>query len=171
MMHGDSDDDDDVNDNEHDYSQDTIVIELIKKYKKVVLGDAINQSIDFLPNGGQNTWRAMIGDMYNNFNNRGWGVWVSSNNSIHWSWARTTWEPNFQVILGNRYTLKIINTPNEIKLILFNQNNNTTQSASKSTNNDKNTYSMTTNGPVTIGGWISYGGERFPGTIYSIEVR
>ena len=40
-----------INDNEHDYSQDTIVIELIKKYKKVVLGDAINQSIDFLPNG------------------------------------------------------------------------------------------------------------------------
>ena len=140
-------------------------------FPKLGLMDNWEMIIDFLPNGGQNTWRAMIGDMYNNFNNRGWGVWVSSNNSIHWSWARTTWEPNFQVILGNRYTLKIINTPNEIKLILFNQNNNTTQSASKSTNNDKNTYSMTTNGPVTIGGWISYGGERFPGTIYSIEVR
>ena len=28
-----------------------------------------------------------------------------------------------------------------------------------------------TYGPVTIGGWISYGGERFPGTIHSIVVK
>jgi hypothetical protein len=28
-----------------------------------------------------------------------------------------------------------------------------------------------TNGPVTIGGWISYGGERFPGQIYSVDVK
>jgi len=40
-----------INDNEYDYSQDTLVIELMKKYKKVVLGDAFNQSIDFLPDG------------------------------------------------------------------------------------------------------------------------
>ena len=40
-----------LNDNDYDFSQDTLVIELIKKYKKVVLGDLINQSIDFLPDG------------------------------------------------------------------------------------------------------------------------
>jgi hypothetical protein len=40
-----------INDNQYDYSQDTLVIELIKKYKKVVLGDSFNQSIDFLPDG------------------------------------------------------------------------------------------------------------------------
>ena len=40
-----------INDNEYDYSQDTLVIELMKKYKKVVLGDAFNKSIDFLPDG------------------------------------------------------------------------------------------------------------------------
>ena len=40
-----------INDNNYDYSQDTMVIELIKKYKKVVLGDSINQSINFLPDG------------------------------------------------------------------------------------------------------------------------
>jgi hypothetical protein len=40
-----------INDNDYDYSQDIIVIELMKKYKKVVVGDAFNQSIDFLPNG------------------------------------------------------------------------------------------------------------------------
>jgi hypothetical protein len=26
-------------------------------------------------------------------------------------------------------------------------------------------------GPVTIGGWINYGGENFPGEIYSVEVK
>ena len=40
-----------LDDNDYDYSQDTLVIELIKKYKKVVLGDSINKSIDFLPDG------------------------------------------------------------------------------------------------------------------------
>ncbi len=40
-----------INDNQYDYSNDTLVIELIKKYKKVVLGDLFNQSIDFLPDG------------------------------------------------------------------------------------------------------------------------
>lgn len=39
-----------INDNNYDYSQDTFIIELMKKYKKVVLGDSFNQSIDFLPN-------------------------------------------------------------------------------------------------------------------------
>lgn len=40
-----------LDDNDYDYSQDTLVIELIKKYKKVVLGDSINKSMDFLPDG------------------------------------------------------------------------------------------------------------------------
>jgi len=40
-----------INDNDYDYSQDTLVIELIKTYKKVIIGDLINQSIDFLPEG------------------------------------------------------------------------------------------------------------------------
>jgi len=40
-----------LNDNDYDYSQDTIVIELIKKYKKVILGDLFDQCIDFLPDG------------------------------------------------------------------------------------------------------------------------
>ena len=40
-----------LNDNDYNYSQDTIVIELIKKCKKVILGDLFNQYIDFLPDG------------------------------------------------------------------------------------------------------------------------
>lgn len=40
-----------INDNDYDYSEDTIVIELMKKYKKIIIGDAFNKSIDFLPEG------------------------------------------------------------------------------------------------------------------------
>lgn len=40
-----------INDNEYDYSKDIFIIELIKKYKKLILGDLFNQSIDFLPLG------------------------------------------------------------------------------------------------------------------------
>ena len=40
-----------INDNKYDYSQDMLVIGLIKVYEKVVLGDSFNQSIDFLPDG------------------------------------------------------------------------------------------------------------------------
>jgi hypothetical protein len=50
---------------------------------------------------------------------------------------------------------------------LTNLNNNTTQTA---TNNSISGYVMPTNGPVTIGGWINYSGENFPGTISRITV-
>jgi len=40
-----------LDDNNYNYSQDTIVLELLKKYKKVGLGDSFNQHIDFLPDG------------------------------------------------------------------------------------------------------------------------
>ena len=40
-----------INDNEYNFSQDSFVIELMKKYKKVIIGDLYNQYIDFLPDG------------------------------------------------------------------------------------------------------------------------
>ncbi len=40
-----------LDNNNHNYSKDTMIIELIKKYKKLALGDSINQSIEFLPDG------------------------------------------------------------------------------------------------------------------------
>ena len=36
---------------------------------------------------------------------------------------------------------------------------------------DTNKYKMDTNGPVTIGGWQNYNGERFPGYIYKISAH
>ena len=126
-------------------------------------------NINFNVTGGQGRWRALIGDMYNNVNWRGWGVWVSYNNNIHFSWQSVTWfaNPAFTVQLNVNYNLKITMTPTSLNLVLTNLNNNTTQTA---TNNSIRGYVMTTNGPVTIGGWINYSGENFPGTISRITV-
>jgi hypothetical protein len=38
-----------INDNSYDYSQDDVVIGLMKIYKRVVLGDKFTQPVDFLP--------------------------------------------------------------------------------------------------------------------------
>jgi hypothetical protein len=127
-------------------------------------------NIDFNVNSHNSNWRAIIGDMYNNYNNRGWGVWLSPNNNIHFSWQRVTWDanPQFNVQVNTNYNLKINMTSTSLTLLLTNLNTNTTKTA---VNNSIVNYVMTTNGPVTIGGWINYSGERFPGTISSINVR
>ena len=57
--------------------------------------------------GGSGAWRALIGNMYNSVINRGWGVWVSFGNSIHFSWTSTTWELPFSVELYVPYMLTI----------------------------------------------------------------
>jgi len=107
--------------------------------------------------------------MYNNVNTRGWGVWVSPNNNIHFSWQSITWDanPNFNLVLNINYNLKIRMNPNSLTLIITNLTNNATQTA---TINSISGRIMTTNGPVTIGGWINYSGENFPGTISRISV-
>jgi hypothetical protein len=126
-------------------------------------------NINFNVTGQNSNWRALIGDMYNNNNNRGWGVWLSPNNNIHFSWQRVTWDanPQFNVQANTNYNLKINMTSTSLTLLLTNLNTNTTKTA---VNNSIVNYVMTTNGPVTIGGWINYSGERFPGTISSINV-
>ncbi len=127
-------------------------------------------SVDFNVSGGQNMWRPIIGDMYNNVNLRGWGVWVSSSNSIHFSWKSNTWNatPAFNVLLNRKYNLTITKTPSSITLLLTDLETNTKQT---STNNSINGYVMSTNGPVTIGGWINDNGEKFIGTISNITVK
>lgn len=126
-------------------------------------------NINFNVTGGQGRWRALIGNMYNNVNWRGWGVWVSYNNNIHFSWQSVTWfaTPAFNVQLNVNYNLKVTMTSTSLTLVLTNLNNNTTQTA---TNNSISGYVIPTNGPVTIGGWINYSGENFPGTISRITV-
>jgi hypothetical protein len=128
-------------------------------------------NINFICTGNWGNWRALIGNMYNSTVNRGWGVWVSSSNSIHFSWSSITWEPGFRVELNRHYSLSIYRTPNELNILLIRGDNGEVQTATNTDMRDTNRYKMDTNGPVTIGGWQNYNGERFPGYIYKISAH
>lgn len=127
--------------------------------------------ISFTVTGGQGTYRALVGDMYNEINSgRGWGIWVSANNPsrIHWSWANTTSEPaTISVNLNTPYILTAAQSSatSTITLTLLSVASNTTQTGSFSTGGNP-----IGRGPVTIGGWRTYSGENFIGTISYINV-
>jgi hypothetical protein len=125
-------------------------------------------NIQFTLNGGSG-WRPLIGNMYNNTNRRGWGVWVSPSKIIHWSWKYNTVDFEFNVDNGIRYNLKIINSPATLTIVLRNIEKGTEQKgASNKTQNDV----MATDGPVTIGGWNNNRdqNQKFPGKIHSISI-
>lgn len=122
--------------------------------------------VEFKCNGGSYSWRALVGDMYNGTSWRGWGLWVSSSNGIHWSWASSTWDaPGFVVENGVKYKINVSRNDNMLTFTLTNLNTNN-KSVASTGYSDRMTF-----GPVTIGGWINYSGERFPGEIYSVEVK
>lgn len=123
-------------------------------------------SIRFITTSGTNSWRALIGDMYNSDNFRGWGIWISNENGLHFSWKNQTWESPIAVSLNTEYILKINRTPTSLTFLLTTVSTNETQT---SNTNISSVNVMTTNGPVTIGGWLNHS-ERFPGTIYDITV-
>ena len=126
-------------------------------------------SIRFITTGGTNSWRALIGDMYNQFNERGWGLWISSSNRLFFSWKEEqVWDSPIAVSLNIEYILKINRTPTSLTFLLTTVSTNETQT---SNTNISSGNVMTTNGPVTIGGWLSYSGEQFPGTISYITVN
>jgi len=143
----------------------------LSNFPKLGQLDKWELNINFYVYGNSGNWRALIGNMYNSVVNRGWGVWVSSGNSIHFSWSNITWEPNFIVELSVHYSLSINRTPNQLSITLIRGDNGQVQSATNWDMRDTNRYKMDTNGPVTIGGWQNYNGERFPGYIYKISVH
>jgi uncharacterized protein YjbI with pentapeptide repeats len=97
-------------------------------YEFPVLADLTSWQIDIsftvtssMSVGGSSTWRALIGDMYNNINSRGWGLWVSSSSRIHWSWAGATAEPaTISVSLNTPYVLTAAQSSGTITLTLRN---------------------------------------------------
>jgi hypothetical protein len=124
--------------------------------------------ISFTVTGGAGTWRALVGDMYNEITNRGWGIWISSSNRIHWSWVGTVSEPGtITVNLNTAYTLRVVqsSTTSTITITLTTVSNSAVQTGSFATGG--NTIGK---GPVTIGGWRSLAGENFPGTISYVNV-
>lgn len=124
-------------------------------------------NIEFTLTGGSG-WRPLIGDMYNNVNTgRGWGVWVSPSNGIHWSWSNKTKDTVINVGSNIKYNLKIINNEQTMTFVLLN-----TSSGNEQTDSfyKPSGAAMSTNGQVTIGGWIANKNEKFVGTIHSIKI-
>lgn len=148
-----------------------ITIPTLNTYEFPEIASLIEWQIDisFTVTSGAGTWRALIGDMYNEINTRGWGIWVSNNNRIHWSWANTTSEPaTITVALNTAYRLTVAQSSSPSSLItitLVTLATSATQTGSFSTGSNP-----IGKGPVTIGGWRTYSSENFPGTISFINV-
>lgn len=124
--------------------------------------------ISFTATGGAGTWRALIGDMYNNINNRGWGIWVSSSNRIHWSWLVNTSEPGaITVALNTPYVITVAQSSATatVTITLRTISSGATQTGSFSYGSN-----VIGKGPVTIGGWRNTASENFIGTISYVNV-
>ena len=80
--------------------------------------------LSFTVTGGTGTWRALIGDMYNEINSGGWGMWVSGWSGytrIHWSWQSGTVTPDtITVNLNTPYVLTAAQTGGVITMTLQN---------------------------------------------------
>ena len=150
----------------------TITIPTLTTYDFPEIASLTDWQIDisFTVTGGAGSWRALVGDMYNEINSsRGWGIWVSTNSRIHWSWVGATSEPaTISVALNTAYRLTVAqtSTPSSvITITLQTVSSGATQTGSFSTG--ANTIGR---GPVTIGGWRSLSSENFPGTISYVNV-
>ena len=129
--------------------------------------------IVFNVTGGNNTLRPIIGDMYNQFNTIGWGVWVSDTNGIQFCWNSfpTTWYTLPESVeLNIDYNLKLTRTPTSLTIVLTNIASGVSQSAVLALVNDATAYAMSVNGPIVTGGWINNSKEIFIGTISSVKV-
>jgi uncharacterized protein YjbI with pentapeptide repeats len=124
--------------------------------------------ISFTVTGGSGTWRALVGDYQNEINARGWGVWVSNTNRIHWSWTVATAEPTtISVSLNTAYVVTVAQSSatSTITITLRTVSSGETQTGSFSIGSN-----VIGKGPVTIGGWRLNAGENFPGTISYVNV-
>ena len=122
--------------------------------------------ISFTVTGGAGTYRAVIGDMFNNINYQGWRLFVSPSNQIRWSWAGSSTTPaTISVNLNTPYILTAAQSSGTLTLTFRTVSTGATQTES---------FSVGTNvigrGPVTIGNWINTGAEYFPGTISYVNV-
>jgi hypothetical protein len=114
----------------------------------------------------QRRWSPLIGDMYNSINVRGWGLWVSPDNKIHWSWKNEAIGTEITVNTGIIYIITVEKSPEKIVITLINDTTKEKQTFSSSSVKKE----MATNGPVWIGGWENNTNEIFPGIIYSVTV-
>lgn len=132
-----------------------------------VLNSLTNWIIDIgFTTTGANSWRALLGSMYNAVDSRGWGIWISNSNKIFYSHKNMTYEfTNGSVSINVAYNLNITRVGTSITFKLTNVS--TQVSSTYTATNVTDPMGV---GPVSIGGWVS-GIETFPGTINYVVVK
>ena len=122
--------------------------------------------IGFTATGGANSWRALLGSMYNAVDSRGWGIWINNSNTIYYSHKNMTYDfTNGSVSINVAYNLNITRVGTSITFKLTNVS--TQVSSTYTATNVTDPMGL---GPVSIGGWVS-GSETFPGTINYVVVK
>ena len=133
-----------------------------------VLNSISNWEIDisFTSTNRNNDWRGLIGSMRNAVDtNRGWGIWVSSSNGIHYSHNNTQYDSfNGNVSLSIPYNLNVTKVGSSITLRLLNLSTEAILTNSFSLSDPLGL------GPVSIGGWPGAPQETFGGTISYVKV-
>jgi hypothetical protein len=112
----------------------------------------------------------LVGDSHNSVNTfHGWGLWLNQSagdTRFYWGWKGTSvWNPAFIYSLNKDYIVTVSKTPSTLTISLKDVATDLTQTASTSVGSNE----MSTNGPVTVGGWeqnLNY----FSGTISSVIV-
>ena len=133
-------------------------------------------TINFRATGGNGTWRALVGAMYDGslstiLDSRFWGIWINDSQVISWYHSPTTTVPlnTLTVSLNVNYKLVVNKVNTTITATLTNLDANTSVSESLSTiGKNMGTYNI-----VSIGGnWIytTYGSDAFVGNITYIDV-
>jgi uncharacterized protein YjbI with pentapeptide repeats len=132
----------------------------LTNWRLVVHFNAQNQS-------GQNTTRALIGSMYNNTDtSSGWGLWVSTENKLVWSWQQNTYNTNFVLLPNTNYSILVVKQNGNLNFIITNLVTGIENAVSTSIGS----HTMG-QGPVTLGGWINNTDQNFVGTISYVYAR
>ena len=119
------------------------------------------------------TWRGLLGSMRNSVEDRGWGIWISGTNGIHFSTKNYYYDiTTIQVSPNVAYTLNVKKTVNSLVIKLTQVSSQVVQ-----TGNVTLTTDVLGVGPVSIGGWLGIGNwtgyqytETFSGTISYVLV-
>ena len=114
------------------------------------------------------SWQSIVGNMYNNDLQVGWGLWVNPNSVLHWRIVDSTWDlDNLGKLIDNTpYKIVINFDNNSYKFTLTNLNTNISYSQTI-----QNQPKLEANkGFITLGGfWNNLTGEQFNGNINYLD--
>ena len=130
-----------------------------------------NLEIRFVQETASSGYKAILGSMYSDSDtdDRGWGIWVTPAQIIHWSGDSSTYNfEEFTVEVGTNYKLNIIRDGDNFSFIF-----NNLDSGNRLVDNlNYSDYIMATKHTVVTGGeWENRSDEIFPGHISNCSIN